>query len=115
MALGTLADQITYPQTIPQAERTPEIEEKLMDLLKLVGIEYLVERWSGTDRIEWGGSTTYGAGNHTRSTSLALTLLHSIRGCLQCTAGRSRMRMRTGLNGTQVGTTSHSGKMYFHW
>lgn len=51
MALGTLSDQITYPETVSCAERTPEIEEKLMRLLTLVGIEYLVDRWSGTERI----------------------------------------------------------------
>ena len=57
MSIGTLQDQITYPLVITPSARTPELETRLMELLSLVGIGYLVERWSGTDRIEWGGST----------------------------------------------------------
>ena len=57
MSIGTLQDQITYPLVISPSARTPELETRLMELLSLVGIGYLVERWSGTDRIEWGGST----------------------------------------------------------
>ena len=68
MALGTLADQITYPQTIPQAERTPEIEETLMDLLKLVGITHVTHVicvthviYVGGDRVSSRALVGYGA------------------------------------------------------
>eukprot|EP01046_Picozoa_sp_COSAG06_P027104 COSAG06_NODE_2372_length_6990_cov_6.727906_2_plen_104_part_00 len=47
MTLGTLAEQITYPQTIMKHERTAEIEAQLQKLLDLVGIGYLVSRWGG--------------------------------------------------------------------
>ena len=47
MALGTLADQVTYPLKIPTAERTAEKEAELMALLDQVGIGYLVSRWAG--------------------------------------------------------------------
>ena len=47
MAPGTLADQITYPYSIPHYERTVEIEARLQELLDLVGIGYLVDRWAG--------------------------------------------------------------------
>ena len=56
MALGTLADQLTYPVVVEQ--RSAELEKRLQELLDLVGIGYLVDRWSGTERIEWGGSTS---------------------------------------------------------
>jgi ABC-type uncharacterized transport system fused permease/ATPase subunit len=59
MALGTLADQLTYPIVVPG--RSPELEKKLQGLLDMVGVGYLVERWSGTERIEWGGSQSFGA------------------------------------------------------
>ena len=38
-----------------QEDRTPAIEAKMMALLELVGIQYLVERWSGTIPLSWGG------------------------------------------------------------
>ena len=44
MALGTLADQLTYPSVLQPAERTEEVEKQLQGLLDLVGIGYLVER-----------------------------------------------------------------------
>ena len=47
MALGSLADQVTYPLKIPTAERTAEKEAELMALLDQVGIGYLVSRWAG--------------------------------------------------------------------
>ena len=57
MCIGTLADQLTYPLVIAPSERSSQLEARLMKLLELVGIDYLVDRWSGTERIEWGGST----------------------------------------------------------
>jgi hypothetical protein len=47
MAPGNLADQITYPFSIPAPERTPQLVAHLQDLLDRVGIGYLVERWAG--------------------------------------------------------------------
>ena len=47
MTLGTLAEQVTYPQTIMKQDRTPEVEEHLQKLLDTVGIGYLVSRWGG--------------------------------------------------------------------
>ena len=46
---GNLIDQITYPVRI--FERTPEDEEQLLDLLRVVGVEYLVERLDGWDTV----------------------------------------------------------------
>ena len=36
-----------YPLVIAAEDRTVELEAKMMKMLALVGIEYLVERWSG--------------------------------------------------------------------
>ena len=47
MTLGTLADQVTYPDTVPKDERTEDVEARLLKLLDLVGIAYLVTRWAG--------------------------------------------------------------------
>jgi energy-coupling factor transporter ATP-binding protein EcfA2 len=47
MAIGSLADQVTYPLKIPVAERTEAKEAELMGLLDQVGIGYLVSRWAG--------------------------------------------------------------------
>ena len=47
MTLGTLADQVTYPDTVPKDERTEDVEARLLKLLDLVGIAYLVSRWAG--------------------------------------------------------------------
>ena len=44
MALGTLADQLTYPSVLQPGERTEDVEKQLQGLLDLVGIGYLVER-----------------------------------------------------------------------
>ena len=44
MALGTLADQLTYPSVLRTGERTEDVEKQLQGLLDLVGIGYLVER-----------------------------------------------------------------------
>lgn len=46
---GSLADQITYPHCIPSHERSAELEGKLLDLLRLVEVENLIERWSWHD------------------------------------------------------------------
>ena len=49
MATGTLADQLTYPYHIDPEDRTPEKEAELTRLLEIVGIDYLVKRWSERD------------------------------------------------------------------
>ena len=43
-----------------QEDRTPAVEAKMMALLELVGIQYLIERWSGTKPLSWGGADTRG-------------------------------------------------------
>jgi ABC-type uncharacterized transport system fused permease/ATPase subunit len=47
MVLGSLADQVTYPHKVEKADRTPEMEQQLQELLNTVGIGYLVKRWAG--------------------------------------------------------------------
>jgi len=47
--MGTLADQITYPEKISKAERSAADEAKLLSLLSLVRVDYLVEREGGWD------------------------------------------------------------------
>ena len=44
---GTLLDQITYPDHIEEMDTDDKLLEVAMDLLKLVGIDYLVERDGG--------------------------------------------------------------------
>lgn len=41
---GTLLDQVTYPTKFEKTDVTPDLLKKCIDLLKLVGIDYLVER-----------------------------------------------------------------------
>ena len=56
-SMGTLADQITYPQLVKKEERTKEQEDKMMELLTLVGIQYLVDREGGWDAVRvWEGA-----------------------------------------------------------
>eukprot|EP00941_MAST-03F_sp_MAST-3F-sp1_P006281 g6281.t1 len=43
---GTLADQITYPHRIEKSNRTLKQETQLFELLDLVGIAYLVDRFA---------------------------------------------------------------------
>jgi len=44
---GSLADQITYPEIIPADKFTAEHDEALRELLRLVRVEYLVDREGG--------------------------------------------------------------------
>ena len=39
--------QVTYPIRIAKGDRTAEIEDRLQELLDLVGVGYLVTRWAG--------------------------------------------------------------------
>eukprot|EP01051_Picozoa_sp_SAG22_P012762 SAG22_NODE_1357_length_4629_cov_10.880922_1_plen_744_part_10 len=57
MASGTLADQLTYPDSIDAEDRTKEKEAELLKLLEVVGIDYLVERWGERDA---GADDEYG-------------------------------------------------------
>ena len=47
MSSGTLADQITYPAVLQPAQRTLEVEARLAELLELVRLSYLLERFAG--------------------------------------------------------------------
>jgi ABC-type uncharacterized transport system fused permease/ATPase subunit len=49
--MGTLADQVTYPQLVAPDGRTEAQEAKMMELMTLVGIQYLVEREGGWDAV----------------------------------------------------------------
>ncbi len=54
LALGTLRDQIVYPHTREQALQRGFTDEKIMDLLKAVHLEYLVAREGGWDAVaDW--------------------------------------------------------------
>ena len=46
---GSLADQITYPKKIAPEDRTEEIETQLLEMLKLVQVDYLVDRYTIKD------------------------------------------------------------------
>jgi len=48
---GSLADQITYPEKILKKSRTATDETKLMELMRLVQVDYLVARHGGWDTI----------------------------------------------------------------
>ena len=54
MALGTLADQLTYPSVLQPGERTEDVEKQLQGLLDLVGIGYLVERCDAEQKSLFG-------------------------------------------------------------
>jgi ABC-type uncharacterized transport system fused permease/ATPase subunit len=55
---GSLADQITYPKKIVITDRTQKDEDELFGQLKMVEIEYLVDRYAEKD--EDGNVTTSG-------------------------------------------------------
>lgn len=52
MAVGTLSDQLTYPDSLDPESRTPEKEEHMLAILRTVGIEYLVTRWADRDVVD---------------------------------------------------------------
>ena len=52
MAVGTLSDQLTYPDSLDPESRTPETEEHMLAILRTVGIEYLVTRWADRDVVD---------------------------------------------------------------
>jgi ABC-type uncharacterized transport system fused permease/ATPase subunit len=49
MAVGSLSDQLTYPDSLAAESRTEELEAHMLGLLQVVGIEYLVTRWGERD------------------------------------------------------------------
>lgn len=58
---GSLADQITYPEMIAQADFSPEHDRALRDLLKLVKVEYLVDREGGWHAVaKWEDTLSLG-------------------------------------------------------
>jgi ABC-type uncharacterized transport system fused permease/ATPase subunit len=60
-SMGSLADQITYPAKIAPADRTPAMEAEMSRLLRLVGIEFLVERENGWDtELVWEDTLSLG-------------------------------------------------------
>ena len=60
-SMGSLADQITYPQLVKTDERTKEQEDKMMELMTLVGIQYLVDREGGWDTVRvWEDTLSLG-------------------------------------------------------
>ena len=54
MCIGSLADQVTYPHRIAAEDRTEAQTVRLQELLDLVGIGYLVERWEKESKEEGG-------------------------------------------------------------
>ena len=52
LALGTLRDQVIYPNTKTEARSKGFTDEKVMDILKLVHLEYLVDREGGWDAVQ---------------------------------------------------------------
>jgi ABC-type uncharacterized transport system fused permease/ATPase subunit len=52
MAVGTLSDQLTYPDSLDLESRTPEQEQHMLEILRIVGIEYLVTRWGERDVVD---------------------------------------------------------------
>ena len=52
MPLGTLRDQIAYPDSRSQSLSKGMSDDKLIDLLKMVHLEYLVEREGGLDAVQ---------------------------------------------------------------
>ena len=61
MVLGSLGDQVTYPTIIPKEKRTKEDEERMAECLKLVGIDFLIEREKGFDTIKkWEDTLSLG-------------------------------------------------------
>mmetsp|Transcript_10704 Transcript_10704/g.19826 ORF Transcript_10704/g.19826 Transcript_10704/m.19826 type:complete len:411 (+) Transcript_10704:1-1233(+) len=58
---GSLADQITYPEIIPKEEFTPEHDEALRELMRLVKVEYLVDREGGWHSVaKWEDTLSLG-------------------------------------------------------
>ncbi|CAO3696731.1 unnamed protein product [Rhizopus microsporus] len=54
LSLGTLRDQILYPDTIEDMKQKSVTDEDLLDILKVVQIEHIVEREGGWDsEKEW--------------------------------------------------------------
>ncbi|CAB3243421.1 unnamed protein product [Arctia plantaginis] len=52
MTLGTLRDQITYPQTRDEMTRRRRSDDELLRFLDIVQLEYLVNREGGLDAVE---------------------------------------------------------------
>ena len=52
-SMGSLMDQITYPQRFEPTDRTPAMEEEMRGLLRLVGVEFLVAREGSEETSGW--------------------------------------------------------------
>ncbi|KAJ3000150.1 hypothetical protein HDV02_000433 [Globomyces sp. JEL0801] len=54
LAIGSLRDQIIYPHTVEQMKSAGRTDEELMDILKIVYLEYIPGREGGWDAVkEW--------------------------------------------------------------
>lgn len=52
MTLGTLRDQVIYPHTFVEYQTKGMKDEQLLDTLKKVHLEYLVDREGGWDSVQ---------------------------------------------------------------
>ena len=60
----SLGDQITYPLIIRKEKRTKADEDKMLNCLKLVGIDFLVKRENGFDTVKkWEDTLSLGSNN----------------------------------------------------
>ncbi|KAI9183096.1 hypothetical protein H9P43_004013 [Blastocladiella emersonii ATCC 22665] len=61
LALGTLRDQVIYPDTREQALAKGLTDEKLLEILDVVRLKYLVSREGGWDSVQdWGSALSGG-------------------------------------------------------
>ncbi|KAI8014748.1 ABC transporter D family member 1 [Camellia lanceoleosa] len=58
-AVGTLCDQLIYPLTADQ-EAEPLTHSEMVELLKNVGLEYLLDRYPSKKEINWGDELSLG-------------------------------------------------------
>ncbi|XP_051117448.1 ABC transporter D family member 1-like [Andrographis paniculata] len=58
-AVGTLRDQLIYPLTADQ-EVEPLVQSQMVELLKNVDLEYLVERYPPEKEVNWGNELSLG-------------------------------------------------------
>jgi len=54
LALGTLRDQFIYPHTQEEAKKSGYTDDKILELLRIVHLEYLILREGGWDAVaDW--------------------------------------------------------------
>eukprot|EP00936_MAST-01D_sp_MAST-1D-sp1_P000851 g851.t1 len=58
---GSLADQVTYPLRIATHERSADDEVRMLELLTLVGVDFLIDREGGWDTVKnWTNTLSLG-------------------------------------------------------